>query len=624
MSLKTTKTFITLFIIVFLSFCIYGIEHALLSNGYILLKVMFAVLLSLMTWFGCKYLSSETLKNENKGGWFDEKRNYLIIIIAVLITYFPFITDGYFFNDDYWFFTGDSKNDCGLSIALMRPFHSILGSLFWFVTPSLGFIIKWMSIVFTIFYGLILYKWIYKKCGNSNESLLLALALILFSPISDHIGYSSTLSFMPGMVAAGLSVVQFETAFEQYHKKDYIISVGYVILSILCLLFSFMLYQISTPIVFLFLVIFVYFNKTKNSLLFCFSYLLYFALIASMYYMVNKIIINFYNAGVWSRGSLISIEEVPDKILWYFNVILPASLDRLSAAFLGRIVIANKCYWHFIGYFNPLLRNIIIGVLIFLISASMIGFFVRKKSIIDSLLLIIFIPMTYFCFLIIKENGYLTYYAIPLISILLFFIIILPKEIYAYTVRCRNYSNINNHTWLVPTIILILALAFQNNLYIRQFWVGTNMENYNYLKNTISLHVNEKKEIHVFGVLTPGQGNIYSLFAAKLALKELGYNPADFKITVSDNDNLISVLQTGIVEEMKKSISHDELQFLMSNYIYDSTYNRYLYNAGKLDEYNSNLLKDIFIKTKLLPGNYNNTIVVDLRWITPMWKNIWQ
>ncbi len=596
-------------------------EHFWLLPGYFFVKLLFAVFFSLTSVFSIGYIffDHQAIANQTTPKWFERNSHLIIIVVAIIFVYSPLLTEGYYWYDDFWIYPGTHASDwLGLCISMMRPFHGLLCDMFWFVLPSNAYYLKWLSIACLICYALVLHKWLLQKSEQRFLSLMVTLALSLFSPLSDHLGYSGTIGILPGMLAASLSVIMFDAFFEKANTKERAVAIIFAIVSGCTLLFSFMLYQISSPIVFLFLIIYIYFDKRPtSSVRFVFLYMFFFGLCAVFYLLIGKLLVAHYGTSVWSRGNLIGVQDILPKVVWFFHTVIPAVFDRLGIAFLGRLATSVKCYWHFVQYDSALLRIIVSLVFVTSIVVVCIFFMRHRKKIIDLLLMIACIPMSYYCFLVLKEDGYVTYYAIPLLSVIFFFFLVAIKETVFLFNRTKGIDNFSVHPEAivkVAIIFMICILAFQNNLYIRQFWVETSKEGYHYLKNTLSSQVAEKKKIHVFGVLIPGQGNIYSVFATKVALRELDYNPDSFTITSSDSDRTISVIQEDILEKVKKHITPDELQFILSSYIYDSTYKRYVCNI------NPNMrLTEILIKTGLLPGNYNETAIVDLQWIKPTW-----
>ena len=610
----------TMLSMLFLCIGTYAFEYFWLLPGYFLVKFLFASSFSFLGVLLVKYLSSASHVGGSPAAesMLARNRHYLIILVAIIFTYSPFLTEGYYWYDDFWFYIGNHAfNGITASLPVMRPYHGLLGELFWFVSPSNAYYIKWFSVACALGYALMIYSWLFQKSGQRFLSLVITLAVSLFSPLSDHIGYSSTIAILPAMLSAGFSVILFDNLFEKARTKEWVGLIVPMLASGCALLVSFMLYQVATSIVFLFLSIYVYFNRKNSSIRFVSSYMFFFGLCAIVYLVLNKALISYYGASVWSRGDFITLQGVVPKAKWFFQTIIPAVFDRLGLSFLGRWATSDKCYWYFVQYSATLVRKSVFLLFTVSIIAVCCSFILRKRKFVDLLLMIFFIPMSYFCFLILKENGYLTYYAIPILSVILFFFFIAIKETIQLLRMFGGMGAVSVDPDPILRIfltLLICLLAFQNNIYIRQFWVETNKEGYNYLKNTLSLQVEKKKKIHVFGVLTPGQGNVYSVFATKWALRELEYNPENYAITTSDDDQKISVIQADALEGIKKLITPDELKFLLSNYLYDSTYYRYVCNANP-----SVRLTEILTKAGLLPGDYQGTVVVDLRWISPTW-----
>ena len=609
---------VTVFLLLFI--CLVILQSYLLFPGYPIIKILFALFFSLSMISYLYYLSfdNEPFHGFSFKSLVRNHKNYFIIGLAIIFIYLPFLTDSFYFYDDYWVYTGEHINN-GISdgLNMMRPFHGLLAELFWFVTPKTGFILKWFSLTFVLLYGLLIYKWVKNNSGDEKTSLLIALVLTIFSPISDHVGYSSTISLMPAMVTASFSVISFDRGYK--NRKNHHLFLLYTILSFFSLVFSNMLYQIAPPIIFVFLSIYVYF-KIRNSnpyLKFVLSYLSIFVLASVFYLLFTKWLNHIYNVNEWSRGSIIEITDIIPKMKWFFTRVLPTVFDRLTASVFGRLLFMEKNYLATFHSINLIIRILYYIFYIFLLSLGAVMIFLRRKNILDIIILICFVPMSYYSFLILKENGYLTYYALPIISIISLFILFSISEILRMNFLKLNQDKIVKY-FRGFIFILVIILSFQNNIYIRQFWVGTNKEGYNFLKNSLSVQIKDKKKVHIYGVLTPRQGNIYSVFATKLALQELGYNANEFQITASDNDHLISVIQSEILDSMKTKISIEDYNYILSHYFFDKTYSRYTYNE-KNTSAAVDSLKRIYIRGGLLPENYDEFALIDLTWIKALW-----
>ncbi|OHB49674.1 MAG: hypothetical protein A2Y10_05825 [Planctomycetes bacterium GWF2_41_51] len=611
-----------IFFVMILCIGMFALEYFLLATGYFLVKFLFAMFFAIFCVSFSKYVlfNPRQISGESLIGIAGQKYHGFIITLAIIFVYGPLLTEGYYWYDDLWFYDGVKSNyGITISLSMMRPFHGLLGAMFWFVSPSNAYCIKWFSIACLLGYALMMYTWLARKSGQRFFCLIITLALSLFSPLSDHLGYSATITILPSMLAAGLSVIIFDDLFGKTYKKRWFDAILPLIASGCFIVFAFMMHQIAVPIVFLFLIIHIYFNREQvSSFFFCVSYLFFFGLCTIVYLIICKLLIAYYGVAFWERTGFVGVSDVIPKIRWFLHIVLPAAFGRTGLSFLGRLATPVKCYWHFVQYDSDLLRDIVSFVFIGSIIIVCLLFQHCRKKLIESLLMMLFIPMSFFVFLMFKENGYLTYYAIPLLSVILFFFIAAVKETILLLNKIKIYKIYMNPDRMATGILvfLICVLAFQNNVYIRQFWVETNKEGYNCLKNTLSLQTGAKRKIHIFGVLTPGQGNIYSVFAAKLALKELGFNPDDFSITTSDDEQKINVIQADTLETIKKYITPEDLQFMLANYLYDSVYLRYVCNTNDFTR-----LKRILTQAKLLPEDYNETVIVDLRWITPAWSD---
>lgn len=619
---KTRKFIIGLvvFLLIFIGLGI--IQSYLLFPGYSGVKLLFALFstLSLMSCIYYLFVDGEPFHGFSLEDLVKNNKNYFLIGFAVIFIYLPFLTDSSYFYDDYWEYTGEHvQNGISSGLIMMRPFHGLLAELFWFVTPETGYIIKWFSVTLVLLYGLMLYKWVKTNSGDEKTSLLISLALTVFSPLSDHIGYSSTIALMPAMLAAGFSVISFHVGFKNRKDHSYL-SILVIVLSFLCLVFSNMLYQVAPAIVFLFLAVYVYFNRQhKSSVRFVLSYLFIFAFASVFYLLFTKWLNHLYHIGEWSRGGFIEFTDIVPKITWFFTRVLPSAFDRLTASIFGRLLFQEKAYLYTFHSINLTIRILYYIFYVVFLTLGIMLLLLRKKNILDIVMLICFVPMSYYSFLVLKENGYLTYYAIPIISVILLYLIFIVFDILSMKSLKLSSEKISKYFYQI-VFILVIVLAFQNNTYIRQFWVETNKEGYNYLKNTLSVQIKDKKKVHIYGVLSPGQGNIYSIFATKLALHELGYDANNFQITASDNDHLISIIQSEVWESIKTNISKEDFDFLLSHYKFDKTYSRYIYCEGNINVSDSDRLKWIYIKSGLLPESLNEVALVDLTWIKAYWQ----
>jgi hypothetical protein len=176
------------------------------------------------------------------------------------------------------------------------------------------------------------------------------------------------------------------------------------------------------------------------------------------------------------------------------------------------------------------------------------------------------------------------------------------------------------HLTSIIIITIIILTSIQTYSYVSYYWIDNNIIGYSFMKNTIETNAKDNSKIHVYGVLVPGQGNVYSSMAARWALRELGYNPDEFNITVSDNDYMISILQDNDYSQIASTLSAEDALFFESLYIHDDTYGRYLSNGTLLTE-DIDKIRTIFVHSGyLISEDDEDTIFVDLRWIKSTWE----
>ena len=597
--------YIILFFILFFS-CLYLHDFWLLE-GHLLIKVISSSIFSLVA----TYVVYTIFSNQSSVEIWKFRG---IIAGAVFVVYLPLLVDGVYYYDDYWGFTGEHSMDgISMGMGLMRVLGGILLEFFGFVLPENSYLIKWFSVTLAIVLAIIIFEWInfINKGSDLAVSFFIALVLVVFSPMTDHIAYSSTLPVLPSLLCASLSFIAYMNAVSRAQMGRVI----HISTSIIFLIASFAFYQVSVAMVFVLIALWLYFSDEDNyqKIKLLIGYVFIFITGGLSYFVSGKIFANYYGIDVWNRGSLISgANELLGKVIWFVKVVLPASVDRLFASFSGRLVFPEKNYSYFLTYEDSQIRLGVYLLFIVVYAAFFILYSIRKKNIWMSIVLFMLIPGSYFVFIVLKENSYLTYYALPLISLLLLFFVFSLKE---FLLIINRYKS--NFFHKILFIILVVA-SIQNMIYIRQSWIGAAMSPYSFIKNSILTNLGNRKKIHIYGVPNPGQGNIYSVFAAQVALKEIGLSPDDYQITSSDDPDKVSIIQDDIMGKTKNILSENEISYLKSFYQYDETYSRYILKGFNLPSEELTQLKSIYKKAGLI-SDESNALIIDLRWNVSNW-----
>ena len=541
------------------------------------------------------------------------KYPFLLLIFAV-ITFLPLLTESYLFYDDYWAFAS-SDNGATAGLHYARLFQGMLSDYFSFAFPSRMYIIRIFMAGMSILFSLVLFSWIEKHSKNRRFAFLITCLVSLSSPIVDCIAYPALMTYSFGLVAAAVSVLTFERAFYLWskYKQQAIVMFG---ATFVLLFTAFQCYQIVLPVLFLMFAVYAYYAKERKELVkIFFSYMTFFAIAVAFSFLSVYLLDT--SGNISPRGRTISsYYEFTEKIKWFFLFILPAAMNRILAAVGGRLLFASKNYWYTLSFVDmpAFLILLIKGCGWSLVAAGLVSCGVKQKKLLETLFLALCIPGSYFVFLVLAENTYHTHYAYVLISLLIVYMA-LGLKWFLELVSLKRKK--------ITAVFICLAVLgmFQANVYIRQFWVAENQSSYGYIKNTLaaSYERNPSTWIHVYGTPNPGQAEIYSVFAVRTALGELGHKADEFKITVSHNEYFLVIMENHVFHEVLSRLTPEEQYRMHSYYDYGEAFNNYRLNT--LDPGIMPDLQYLLRKAGFLPEpNDTSVLVIDLRWISPVWN----
>lgn len=603
-------TFLSIF------FCVVGFVLYNTSTKYLILKLIciFIFTITLVAFFNYIFINT----TEYKKSFFDHYKFEFIFIAIIISVYLPVLTNNYLFYDDYWVLLNKTIDQVGGGLYYARPINGIIQQMSDFLSFSKLHLQKWFSVAALIIFGLTLFKWTFEKSKDKFISFIIVTATCILSAVIDSIGYGATTPFTLGLVGSSIFVITFDKMYNLFLQKKLFLSFISLLIAISALLVAYCSYQLSCSIIFLFLAIELFYNSKKEKLFikdFCLLFI--FGIVTILYLLLIKYLSNHYNLVVSDRGQFIgSLNEAFDKVKFFIKIVIPQIVDQFYASVFGYSMFTSP------GRINVFLKpkNIIIwNVLsVFLLSIILLAFvkcFLRNRRIIDILLIVLCIPMSYYTLFILKESSYVSYYCIPIISVLVFLFIAGLKEFLDLITRCLRKIINKKYSLHYLLICLIVAIAFQGNYYMSRFWVYYNQNGYNFVKNSIITKKDSTKWIHILGVLYPGQGNIYSVLTSKIALKEIGIDPASYKITTSDNQYYISVIENNDFIIIQSKLNKEEKRLLISYYLYDKTYNRYIINLNNPSQVVLDNLRLFFVKSGYLPENENDALIIDLGWV---------
>ena len=371
-------------------------------------------------------------------------------------------------------------------------------------------------------------------------------------------------------------------------------------------------YQFTIEVIFVCLAIKFWYCQefTKNFI----KSLFYILLNGGVFTIYYASIILLGQGNVSSRATTIeNIEEVIHKITWFFCSVLPNCIYRIIAIFFGRTVFANKNYMYEMivkEEYSTILR----GLSILILSIIIVGILVlvwKQKQLWRGGALLLCLPGTYCIYLLLREDGYLTYYAFSLISLLIFMFLASLYEI----VRLFRKHVIENYRIAVLAFIIILI---QSNIYNDDYWVAENLKIYDYIYNTLKVE-NSNQRIHVYGTPVPYSNTAYSVFAVSRALEELELKTENYIITCTNNRDFVASMPVNTFDEICERVKPKDIELLNKFYFYDDSYNQYyLSDYSFANEDSMKEIRRILKEGGILPNEEDST-VIDITWIENVW-----
>lgn len=579
---------------------------------YLLLKLFLVMIMSVTLYGVIHYLF---IQNKEKSNSISKYKHEFILLAVIITAYLPVMTQAYFFYDDYWSFDS-GRDQISSGIFYARPVNGFWFEIFRFVTVRNVYCVRIFAILLLIIFGVLLYRWLVEKSGNSLFSLIIAISICLLSSVIDSVGYGSTFPFTLGIAGSAFSVISFEKTYIFMKGKHTIDTIIWMLISIASLLVGYMSYQLSTPIVFLFLAIYLYYVNNTKAKVISFLYVVFFGMVSLAYLLFAKLLSLMYRIPLNSRGEIInSLSALLDKISYFINIIMKQGIYQVLVSIFGnglfhttgRINVSLQLY-------NPYIGNIMIFLMLFFIMFAFIRLFTKPESILSVFVLLATIPLSCYSMFIMAESSYVSYYVFPLSATIFFFSLVGIHEFSYVILRIFDKYKIMKHR-IRPEYVLVLilvAIAIQGSLYIQKFWVGYNKSGYEYVYHIIQSQYNKHSRIHLYGVLYPGQGNIYSVFTANTALKDLNLDSSKYWVTSSDNPFYVSIIEEQDFNAILPKLSEEDGSWLQTVYDYDKTYKRYSINLYNPDQQTLDRLKKCMNQSDVIPTDNSEAIVIDL------------
>ena len=587
--------------------------------GYRVLEVLFTVCMIIaFTWI-IYYLVLE--KNEMINN--REITNcYVKLLIAQTCAFLPMYTQNFMYGDDLWGFASNFNGLLDQGLYFSRPFISFLYGM---LDDTSFLSIKYFRILnglILFLFGCILFRFLTIKIKNCGIAFLFSVLAIAGCIAVDCIAYASV---YPINMSLLLSAVSFVIYLKSREVKG-----GYkcilLIESGLCLFSAFCMYQIGTPIVFFMYMVAEREQRAKEKwhdisiLKRAVSYLVYYGIVAILYLIVTNVLqtITGVARGQSARGEIItSFGLLISKMRWFIAEVCPQTLMRILAGLFGNSLFAENNMFYHCNFMKKEIGIMLVSTLIILIVLSIVTRAYRLRSFVYMFVAIVAIPLSFWPFLILPESVFLTYYAVGIILLFLWYVfdgLIIGTEL--LTAKLKYIKILLKKRGQLIIGIVTIVVVLQSNNYAENVWVNYNRDSYEYLANIIMSELKNNDNIDtiiVQGSLSPYVGGRdYVIFCVKDILNELGFDASSYKIISSDNEYYLLTFSDNEIPHMESVLGKEVLDNLLKYYMHDDMYGRYRFEGIISEQSELEFLKACFEQAGLLVAENNKTIAISM------------
>lgn len=537
---------------------------------------------------------------------YDMCKNILPVVSIVILIVFanlPLITQGFLFKDDLFFFMWSQLS---YAIGSRRPLFFIISDYGMLLNHDNFYLFRLLNLSFFILFAVSFYLFL-----QNIFTRTVAFVIILFLTCSvvavDLIGYATTFPVIQSLFLSLASFVMFDYAVK---SSNSLYKISLFMSSFIVLLAAFCFYQITTPIVFTFIAVNII--QRSLSLRHTIYYLILYGITAIIYLPFTRIIMKFYNIpfAQVARGEFISsIQDVVSKIVFFATQVFPQAILKVVSIFTGNSIYRNDSLFDI---------NIIDGeldklcVLFFITAVSVLGvifFYKKNKSFFSLLVLLALIPMSYYPFLLLKENGLMAYYLIPLVYLLIIYFTLIIAGV-AQKIR------ISGEKKRIFAMVLLSVVIIQANYYAGKVWVTKNVLWYNNLRDDVcnreeltNTRGGGKKGIQVYGIISASMPEPYVNLAMTRILADCGYNPEDYDIRTATNSYSVSYLTIGEYKRLNAQLSPDEQEWLKGRYIFYPGFGSHHLINGNFTDDEKNMLSKAFKEAGII---FDNATVINI------------
>lgn len=500
------------------------------------------------------------------------------------------MSEGYFAHDDWLNFIGGFID---VTVRQGRELTGLFTDMFSFITVSNSYLLRIIAII-----GLTLYAWIIFGIlinrTSRKKAFMISLMTVFITPIVNVVSYGVMFIYPFAFVLGAISVILYQKSFQ--YKNNSIYKYYCLILGTCSICIGNLIYQVATMSSFFVLCLYCIYNRSKNKKqdIINLFYIPFFITSTGLYFIIVRALAKYYQTEI-DRNSIVSnFNQIVEKITWFFGI-LSQNIKQLISSFMSVLFYQDLNLTAFI-YF----KYKIIGFLLYLIIIFTIVFFLLKnfrKRFLALFTVLSLIPLSYYCFLILTENGAASYYYTTLCSILLILCVEGAAQFCDKLQIKLAYKNI-------LLVALLVMEMFSANLYQRLWWINGNSIPFEYILHELEINdLDSTKWIHIYGTVRLRQADSYAVHEVQRALQELGIEDInEYRITCTSNKYYPAIIEYSIYNNLRTDMTEEELLFLDNNYVDVGNGTYEIKNSNPDSDLKADLYR-IFVKADAIPEN---------------------
>lgn len=523
-------------------------------------------------------------------------KGYMCIFFILLFSILPYCMNNFFFGDDLWAFS--SFNNSTTGISLHRPFIDLYINMISPLSYNETHIIRMVFIIIHYFFAISFYTYLCNKKYSTWICLFISVLVSCNVFVIDFLGY---ISIFP-VILSNLYVFYAYVNWKLYYlEKD----LKNLIAGVFLFVSACMHYPIIATIIFGYILIDVIFENERIGKVL--GYIILYCISMMIYLLSSRIVLNMFGVPISPRAvTITTYEEGLFKLKWFIFDVMPSTLNHFMTCFCGNLFTKTSNMFYTVEFIVPGLTDVFCAT--FIVCIGYVGYqiFITKRYLCCCYLLFS-LPMSFMFWLVLGESTILTYYTYPLcfcagVIIIAFVWFVLQK-----------YGIFFNKWYRTVIISLILVVVLSSNIYANNFWVKYNAAGYEFIRGVVATEMTHKiRAIHIYGKINPMYINTYAVMATKLILRDMNLDYENYKITSSDDDNILSGMTCDEKELLYSNLSEEQKKVFDDNYIPNEKYPVYYLKPKERAANDFIAIKAMLISGGALPEKNDSTIIVDL------------